>query len=35
MASSLSNVTDNLAEGIHKLNSKDCDFFSRIWKCQA
>ena len=27
MASSLSNLIDNLAEGIHKIKSKDCDCF--------
>ena len=27
MASSLSNLADNLAEGIHKIKYKDCDFF--------
>ena len=27
MASSISNLVDNLAEGIHKINWKDCDFF--------
>ena len=27
MASSLSNVFDNLAEGIHKIKCKSCDFF--------
>ena len=28
MASSLSNLVDNLAEGIHKIKCKDCKFFS-------
>ena len=27
MASSLSNRVDNLAEEIHKIKCKDCDFF--------
>ena len=27
MASSLSNLIDNLTEGIHKIESKDCDYF--------
>ena len=27
MASSLSNLIDNLAEGIHKIKCKDCDCF--------
>ena len=27
MASSLSNLEDNLAEGIHIIKSKDCDCF--------
>ena len=27
MASSLSNLVDNLAEGIHKVKCKDCDCF--------
>ena len=27
MASSLSNLVDNLAEGIHKMKSKNCDRF--------
>ena len=27
MASSLSNLVDNLAEGIHKIKCKDCDCF--------
>ena len=27
MASSLSNLVDNLAEGIHKITFKDCDCF--------
>ena len=27
MASSLSNLVDNLAEGIHKTKCKDCDCF--------
>ena len=27
MASSLSNLSDDLAEGIHKIKCKDCDFF--------
>ena len=27
MASSLSNLVDNLAEGIHKIKCKDCDYF--------
>ena len=27
MASSLSNLVDNLAEGIHKIRCKDCDCF--------
>ena len=27
MASSLSNLVDNLAEGIHKIKWKDCDCF--------
>ena len=27
MATSLSNVVDNLTEGIHKIKCKDCDFF--------
>ena len=27
MASSLSNLVDNLAEGIHKIKFKDCDCF--------
>ena len=27
MASSLSNAVDNLAEGIHKIKCKSCDFF--------
>ena len=27
MASSLSNLLDNLAEGIHKIKCKDCNFF--------
>ena len=26
-ASSLSNLVDNLAEGIHKIKCKDCDCF--------
>ena len=28
MASSLSNLVDNLAEGIHKIKCKDCKLFS-------
>ena len=27
MASSLSNLVDNLAEGVHKINCEDCDCF--------
>ena len=27
MRSSLSNLVDNLEEGIHKIKCKDCDFF--------
>ena len=27
MASSLSNLVDHLAEGIHKIKCKDCDYF--------
>ena len=27
MASALSNLFDNLAEEIHKINCKDCDYF--------
>ena len=27
MASSLSNLVDNLAEGIHKIKCKDCKYF--------
>ena len=27
MASSLSNLVDNLAEGIHKIKCKDCNYF--------
>ena len=27
IVSSLSNLVDNLAEGIHKIKCKDCDFF--------
>ena len=27
MASSLSNAVDNIAEGIHKIKCKDCDYF--------
>ena len=27
MKSSLSNLADNLAEGIHKIKCKDCNFF--------
>ena len=27
MARSLSNLVDNLAEGIHKIKRKDCDYF--------
>ena len=27
MANTLSNLTDNLAEGIHKIRCKDCDCF--------
>ena len=27
MATSLSNLVDNLTEGIHKIKYKDCDFF--------
>ena len=27
MASSLSNLVDNLAEGVHKIKCKDCDCF--------
>ena len=27
MASLLSNLAENLAEGIHKISSKDCDCF--------
>ena len=27
MASSLSNLVDNIAEGIHKIKCKDCDCF--------
>ena len=27
MANSLSNLVDNLAEGIHKVKCKDCDRF--------
>ena len=27
MASSLSNFVNNLAEGIHKIKRKDCDYF--------
>ena len=27
MASSLSNLIDHLAEGIHKIKCKDCDYF--------
>ena len=27
MASSVSNLVDNFAEGIHKIKCKDCDFF--------
>ena len=27
MASSLSNLVDHLAEGIHKIKCKDCDHF--------
>ena len=27
MATSLSNLVDNLAEGIHKIKHKDCDCF--------
>ena len=27
MSSSLSNLVDNLAEGIHKIKCKDCDCF--------
>ena len=27
MASSLLNLVDNLAEGIHKFKCKDCDYF--------
>ena len=27
MARSLSNLADNLAEGIHRIKSKDCDCF--------
>ena len=30
MASSLSNLIDNLAEGIHKIKCKDCGCFSSI-----
>ena len=44
MASSLSNLVDNLAEGIHKIKCKDCDCFLeyesfkdnlRKYKCQS
>ena len=35
MASSSSNLVDNLAEGIHKIQCKDCDCFFLIWKCQG
>ena len=35
MASSLSNLVNNLAEGTHKVKCKDCDcFFFWIWKFQ-
>ena len=27
IATSLSNLVDNLAEGIHKVKRKDCDYF--------
>ena len=27
MATSLSNLVDNLIEGIHKIKCKDCDYF--------
>ena len=27
MTSSLSNLVDNLAEGTHKINCRDCGFF--------
>ena len=32
MATSLSNLVDNLTEGIHKIKCKDCDFFL---ECQS
>ena len=35
MASSLSNLADNLTEKIHKINCKDCDCFLWIWKYQG
>ena len=34
MASSLSNLVDNLAKGIHKIKCKDCDCFLEYEKCQ-
>ena len=27
MTTSLSNIVDNLAKGIHKIKCKDCDYF--------
>ena len=29
MASSLSNLVDNLTEGVHKIKCKDCDCFTK------
>ena len=35
MTSSLSNLVDNVAEGIHKIKCKDCDRFLEYEKCQG
>ena len=33
IVTSLSNLVDNLTKRVHKIECKDCDFFSWIWKC--
>ena len=35
MATSLSNLVDNLTEGIHKIKCKDCDWFLKYQRVKS